>query len=113
MAERRPIAGNKGGSALTMFSSSGLVFGVLQVSPRLHSFAPCIFSLIFRSPTFFCQHGRAQSILLPSGMCRLRPDALLLTANAPQYLWLAEVMPTPSASRCYESTGSDATDLCR
>ena len=31
MAKRRPIAGNMGGSALTMFSSSGLVFGVLQV----------------------------------------------------------------------------------
>ncbi|CAL5219522.1 g1369 [Coccomyxa viridis] len=31
MAVRRPIAGNMNGSALTMFSSSGLVFGVLQV----------------------------------------------------------------------------------
>lgn len=32
MAIRRPIEGNMNGSALTMFSSSGLVFGVLQVS---------------------------------------------------------------------------------
>ena len=32
MAEKRPIEGNMGGSALTMFSSPGLVFGVLQVS---------------------------------------------------------------------------------
>ena len=31
MAQARPIAGNMGGSALTMFSSSGLVFGILQV----------------------------------------------------------------------------------
>lgn len=31
MAEKRPIAGNRGGSSLTMFSSPGLVFGVLQV----------------------------------------------------------------------------------
>lgn len=54
MAERRPIAGNKGGSALTMFSSSGLVFGVLQVSPRLRSVARCTWSPhLFRSPTLF------------------------------------------------------------
>ena len=32
MAVKRPIAGNMDGSALTMFSSQGLVFGVLQVS---------------------------------------------------------------------------------
>lgn len=38
MAVRRPIAGNMNGSALTMFSSSGLVFGVLQVSCTLCQF---------------------------------------------------------------------------
>ena len=32
MAVKRPIEGNMSGSALTMFSSQGLVFGVLQVS---------------------------------------------------------------------------------
>ena len=42
MAVRRPIAGNMGGSALTMFSSQGLVFGVLQVSCILRQTYACI-----------------------------------------------------------------------
>ncbi len=63
MAKRRPIAGNKGGSALTMFSSSGLVFGVLQVSP---TFAHCTYSPhIFRSHTSSCQLGPAGEHFVP------------------------------------------------
>ena len=32
MQHQRPVSGNLDGSYLTMFSSSGLIFGVLQVS---------------------------------------------------------------------------------